>query len=185
MNQTLLRFGGRQPLCGIGVTSRIDRTSRPAVCSARIADSRPEPGPLTSTSHERMPKVLAALVAFSAAWVAANGVPLREPLKPIAPALDQATTFPSASVIVTSVLLNDAWMCTKPWCTTRFSPRFLKVFFFLLGALSPPAAASVFAMGYTVFFLATAPLRGPFRVRALVRVRCPRTGRLRRCRAPR
>src|SRR5436190_143489 len=86
MNQTLLRFGGRQPLCGIGVTSRIDRTSRPAVCSARIADSRPEPGPLTSTSHERMPNVLAALVALSAAWVAANGVPLREPLKPIAPA---------------------------------------------------------------------------------------------------
>src|SRR5688500_20134662 len=85
---TRLRFGGLHPLCGIGVTSRIDRTSRPAVCSARIADSRPEPGPLTSTSHDRMPNALAALVALSAACVAANGVPLREPLKPIAPALD-------------------------------------------------------------------------------------------------
>src|SRR5262249_23762716 len=37
---------------------------------------------------------------------------------------------------------------------------------------------------YTVFFFAIAPLRGPFRVRALVFVRCPRTGRLRRCRIP-
>src|SRR6266404_9301357 len=37
-----------------------------------------------------------------------------------------------------------------------------------------------------VFFLfATVPLRGPLRVRALVCVRCPRTGKLRRCRYPR
>src|SRR5688572_23570502 len=173
MTHTLLRFGGRQPLWGIGVTSRIDRTSRPAVCSARIADSRPDPGPFTSTSHDRMPNALAALVALSAAWVAANGVPLREPLKPIAPALDHDTTAPSASVIVISVLLKDAWMCTKPWCTTRFSPRFLNVFFFFVGLSGVPGAAfgSVLAMGYTVFFLATAPLRGPLRVRELVRVR--------------
>src|SRR5512139_335794 len=122
---TRRRFGGRHPLWGIGVTSRIDFTSRPAVESARMADSRPDPGPFTSTSHERMPKVLAALVAVRAAWVAANGVPLREPLNPIAPALDHDTTAPSASVMVTSVLLNEAWMCTNPWCTIRFSPRFL------------------------------------------------------------
>src|SRR5204862_4458780 len=109
MNHTLLRFVGRQPLCGIGVTSRIDLTSMPTVCSARIADSRPEPGPLTRTSSERIPTVFAALPAFMAAWVAANGVPLRDPLKPMPPALDQATTFPSVSVIVTVVLLNDAW----------------------------------------------------------------------------
>src|SRR6266404_8294973 len=39
---------------------------------------------------------------------------------------------------------------------------------------------------YTVFFLlAIAPLRGPLRVRALVLVRWPRTGRPRRCRSPR
>ena len=44
-----------------------------------------------------------------------------------------------------------------------------------------------FAMGYFVaFFLpATVPLRGPLRVRALVCVRCPRTGSERRCRKPR
>src|SRR6185503_12310830 len=45
-------------------------------------------------------------------------------------------------------------MCTRPWCTTRFSPRFLKV---LRGAFFPPsaffsgvapAAASAFAIRY-------------------------------------
>src|SRR3954463_7438059 len=107
-NYTRLRLGGRHPLCGIGVTSRIDFTSRPTVCSARIADSRPEPGPLTRTSSERMPTVLAPVPALRAACVAANGVPLREPLNPMPPALDHATTLPSVSVIVTVVLLNEA-----------------------------------------------------------------------------
>ena len=96
----------------MGVTSRIDFTSNPTVCSARIADSRPDPGPFTRTSSERMPTVLAALPAFRAACVAANGVPLREPLKPMPPALDYAITFPSVSVMVMCVLLNEAWMCT-------------------------------------------------------------------------
>src|SRR4026207_1669704 len=121
MNKPLLRCGGLQPLCGIGVTSRIDFTSRPAVDSARMADSRPEPGPLTSTPHERTPHALAALVALSAACVAANGVPLRDPLKPIAPALDHDTTAPSASVMVISVLLNVACTCTKPRRALRCS----------------------------------------------------------------
>src|SRR6266545_8226993 len=136
---TLLRLGGRHPLCGMGVTSRIDFTSKPTVWSARIADSRPEPGPFTRTSSDRMPTVFAALPAFSAACVAANGVPLREPLKPMPPALDHATTLPSVSVIVTVVLLNDAWMCARPWWTIRFSPRFLNVF------LRFPAAPSFFS----------------------------------------
>jgi hypothetical protein len=43
-----------------------------------------------------------------AACVAANGVPLREPLNPMPPALDQAITLPSMSVMVTCVLLNEA-----------------------------------------------------------------------------
>src|SRR5262249_50545388 len=87
------------------------------------------------------------------ACVAANGVPLRDPLNPMPPALDQATTFPSVSVIVTTVLLNDAWMCARPWWTMRFSPRFLNVFFrlpapsFFSGvAPSGVAAASLLAM---------------------------------------
>src|SRR6266550_3485376 len=150
---TRLRFGGRHPLCGIGVTSRIDFTSRPTVCSARMADSRPEPGPFTRTSSDRIPTVLAALPALSAACVAANGVPLRDPLKPMPPALDHATTFPSVSVIVTTVLLNDAPMCARPWWTTRFSPRFLNVFFlrpalpsFFSGVAPSGDVASLFAI---------------------------------------
>ena len=47
LNYTRLLFGGRQPLCGIGVTSLIRLTSKPAVCNALIAASRPAPGPLT------------------------------------------------------------------------------------------------------------------------------------------
>lgn len=52
---TLLRFGGRQPLCGSGVTSVIEVTSMPELCTVRIADSRPEPGPFTKTSALRIP----------------------------------------------------------------------------------------------------------------------------------
>jgi len=52
---TLRFFGGRQPLCGMGVTSLIDRTSIARRDSARTADSRPDPGPLTRTSTVRNP----------------------------------------------------------------------------------------------------------------------------------
>ena len=47
---TLLRLGGRQPLCAIGVTSLIDVTIKPMADRALKADSRPEPGPCISTS---------------------------------------------------------------------------------------------------------------------------------------
>ena len=40
---------------GMGVASRMVRTSRPAVANARTADSLPEPGPLTRTSTLRNP----------------------------------------------------------------------------------------------------------------------------------
>src|SRR5262249_22527753 len=69
--QTRRRLRGRQPLCGIGVTSRIDVMVKPADCSARNADSRPEPGAATSTSRVRMPWSIAFLAASSAAtWAA-------------------------------------------------------------------------------------------------------------------
>src|SRR5712675_1135137 len=64
--QTRRRFGGRQPLCGIGVTSRIEVIANPTACSARKADSRPEPGPFTSISRVRMPCSMAFLPASSA-----------------------------------------------------------------------------------------------------------------------
>src|SRR5580698_9599205 len=178
--QTRRRLGGRQPLCGIGVTSRMLRTSMPVVARARIADSRPEPGPETRTSTERTPWSRAALAAPTAACCAANGVPLREPRKPSEPEDFQESVLPTWSVIVTMVLLNEAWMKTRPNGTFLRS-RFLN-FLFLPVFVAVPLVFCVFAMGYFVaFFLpATVPLRGPLRVRALVWVRWPRTGRLRR-----
>src|SRR6202051_3384671 len=108
MAQTLRRFGGRQPLCGIGVTSLIDFTWSPAAASAWIALSRPEPGPCTRTCTRRTPSVIASRAACSAATVAANGVDFFDPLKPALPAEPHATVFPRGSVIVTIVLLNVA-----------------------------------------------------------------------------
>src|SRR5580700_2657539 len=117
IDQTLRRLGGRQPLCGIGVTSRMLRTSMPVVARARIADSRPEPGPETRTSTERRPWSRAAAAAPAAACCAANGVPLREPRKPSEPEDFQLSVLPVWSVIVTMVLLNEAWMKTRPYGT--------------------------------------------------------------------
>src|SRR5271170_1396910 len=126
--QTRRRLGGRQPLCGIGVRSLIDFTSIPAVASARTADSRPAPGPLTLTSTDRNPYSLALLAAVKDACWAANGVPFLDPRNPSDPELDQASTLPIRSVKVTIVLLNEAWICTRPVLTIFFS-FFLNVFF--------------------------------------------------------
>src|SRR3954471_3170169 len=123
MNQTLRRLGGRQPLWGVGVTSWIAPTSRPAACRERIAVSRPDPGPFTKTSTLRMPCSCALRAAASAVIWAANGVDLREPLKPTWPAEAQLMTFPFGSVIDTIVLLNVLLMCAAPWATFFFSLR--------------------------------------------------------------
>ena len=161
------------------------RTSRPAVARARTADSRPAPGPLTATSTLRNPDSLALLAAVSDACCAANGVPLRDPRNPRDPELDHDNTFPTVSVMVMMVLLKEAWICTSPEGTIFFS-FFLKDFFFpaLTGAFAMfESRPYVFADAF--FLLATVPRRGPFLVRALVCVRCPRTGSPRRWRKPR
>ena len=44
-------LGGRQPLCGTGVTSEMLVILNPTLFSARTADSRPGPGPLIRTSR--------------------------------------------------------------------------------------------------------------------------------------
>ena len=54
-NQTRRRFGGRQPLCGTGVTSLMALMCKPEDASARTADSRPAPGPFTRTSTDFIP----------------------------------------------------------------------------------------------------------------------------------
>jgi hypothetical protein len=105
---TLRRFLGRVPLCGTGVTSVIERTFKPEDCSARIADSRPGPGPFTNTSTVCIPWSIARRAAPSALICAAYGVLLRDPLNPAVPALPHEMALPFISVIVTSVLLKVA-----------------------------------------------------------------------------
>ena len=109
LNHTLRRFGGRQPLWGIGVTSVILLILKPRLFKARTADSRPGPGPLISTSRFFIPKSLTTWPAFSAATCAAKGVLLRDPLKPQPPDVAHESALPCLSVIVIIVLLNDAW----------------------------------------------------------------------------
>src|SRR5215471_6672533 len=92
---------GRQPLCGTGVTSLIVVISKPIACKARMADSRPEPGPLTRTSISFMPCDIAWRAASCATCCAAYAVLLREPLKPTRPALDQPMILPCMSVMLT------------------------------------------------------------------------------------
>src|SRR5688500_12294115 len=53
--QTRRFFGGRHPLCGIGVTSMMFRILYPTLFSERTADSRPGPGPLMRTSSDFTP----------------------------------------------------------------------------------------------------------------------------------
>src|SRR5204863_9307106 len=92
---TRRRLGGRQPLCGIGVTSRISTMCSPAADSARTADSRPEPGPFTRTSTLFMPNWSRATPASaSEACCATSGVPLRVAFKPVATHVDQHTLRP-------------------------------------------------------------------------------------------
>src|SRR4051812_19748093 len=114
MDQTLRRLGGRQPLCGWGVTSEMVPTSRPVACRERIAVSRPDPGPLTKTSTFFMPGSCALRAQLSAAICAANGVDLREPLKPTGPEGAPLLTVPCGAGIDTIVLLNVLLMWAWP-----------------------------------------------------------------------
>src|SRR6188472_4663461 len=96
----------------------------PMAFNARTADSRPGPGPLIRTSMFLTPHSCAARPARSAAICAANGVDLREPLKPALPEVAQESTLPWRSVIVTMVLLNDA--CTWAMPSATFFLTFLR-----------------------------------------------------------
>jgi hypothetical protein len=186
--------------------SVIERTFKPAFCIERTADSRPGPGPMTRTSTSRMPCSIAWRAAFCAAMPAAKGVLLRDPRKPLAPALPCAKTFPCGSAIVINVLLNEALTVAMPTGMFFFSLRrplrgrrgacFSSAILFardkghgtsdrqvhLPPATCRPTPYYFFALDFlrpaTVFF-------APRLVRAFVRVRCPRTGKLRRWRRPR
>src|SRR5690606_14045630 len=88
------RLGGRQPLCGTGVTSEMLVILMPRAFRERIEDSRPGPGPFTSTSSVLMPYSIAWRPACSAATCAANGADLREPLNPAPPAVAHDRVLP-------------------------------------------------------------------------------------------
>src|SRR6202167_2390870 len=108
-------------------------------CKARMADSRPEPGPFTRTSISLMPCDMAWRAASCATCWAAKAVLLREPLKPTRPALDQPSTLPCMSVIVTLVLLNVARILAMP--TEMFlEPLALMIFLALASSASNSAA---------------------------------------------
>ena len=102
------------------MTSRIAEISSPAFCSARIADSRPTPGPLTQTSTRRRPMLLASCAAFSAANWPAKGVDLRLPLMLILPGVAHEITLPLVSVKVMIVLLKVARIWATPTASTGF-----------------------------------------------------------------
>src|SRR4051812_36505517 len=143
----------------------------PIAFSARTADSRPGPGPLMRTSMFFTPHSCAARPALSAAICAANGVDLREPLKPALPEVAHESALPWRSVIVMMVLLKDACTWAMPSATAFFAFLRARV---AAGALAICGFLERF--GYAALDRRTA-LRGPLRVRALVRVRWPRTGR--------
>src|ERR1700761_2269661 len=88
------------------------------------------------------------------------------------PALDQEMVFPWASVMVIMVLLNEAFTCATP-----------EVMFLRSRRLTRPGSLAIDTLSY--FFLPAIGLAGPLRVRALVWVRWPRTGRPLRWRRPR
>src|SRR5262249_22489832 len=117
--------GGGRGWGGGGGTSWMALMTRPAACKAVMADSRPEPGPLTRTSISFRPNFVARSAAVSAARWAANGVLLRLPLKPTVPAEAKQSVSPLVSVIVTMVLLNVALMWATPRLTLRRALRFL------------------------------------------------------------
>src|SRR5215468_71918 len=150
----------------------------PSAFNARTADSRPGPGPLIRTSRFFTPHSTAARPAFSAATCAANGVDLREPLNPAPPEVAQESALPCRSVIVMIVLLKDAWMCAMPSDTLFLT--FLRVR--AVAAAFCEGCCAIESSSYQVFdsdgrlSAICFALRGPLRVRALVRVRWPRTG---------
>ena len=99
-------LGGRQPLWGIDVISRIAVIRNPASCNPRIAVSLPGPGPFTITFAWRIPCDIDCFAAVVAAVFAANGVPFRAPLNPQTPEEHQEITSPFNVVIVIIVLLK-------------------------------------------------------------------------------
>ena len=100
-------------------------------------------------------KGLLLLIYVALTICAANGVALRLPLSLSLPEDDHEIALPFISVMVTMVLLKDAWMCACP-----FSTRFMS-FLFLIFFLAIPAITRL-----PYFFLRLTVRLGPLRVLA-------------------
>ena len=145
----------------------------PALFKARTADSRPGPGPLIHTSKFFIPNSWTISPTREAATCAAKGVLLRDPRNPLLPAVVQASAFPWRSEMVIMVLLKDACTCATPSVTVRL------IFFLVLTLLLTITLILPHARLREHPHLRIGR-RGPFRVRAFVFVRWPRTGSPRR-----
>src|SRR4029077_20959698 len=162
------RFGGRHPLCGTGVTSAMLEILMPSAFSARTADSRPGPGPLIRTSRFFTPHSTATRPAFSAATCAANGVDLREPLKPAPPDVAHDRALPCRSVMVMIALLNEAWMCAMPSATFFFTFLRTRVpAFGFCGAVAILCCPYRYLLAGAGLLMPERDFFGPLRVRAL------------------
>lgn len=164
-------------MCGWPVTSLMESTSMPMDWKVLAAMSRPEPWPLTWMSARLMPWSIALLATLSAVIWAAKGVLLRLPLNPKDPADSQAMTLPSWSLTETMVLLKELFMWTTPVVTLRRTLRRER----LAPRVRPRCCL---CLPIYLFFLPPMDGFGPLRWRALVLVRCPRTGRPLRCLIP-
>jgi len=105
------------PLCGIGVTSRIN-----SILILRItlnATSLPRSGPFIMISACCMPWSDIIRITFPVIVWAAKGVSLRIPLNPQVLVEEQEITQPRTSVIITIVLLKLAWTWIIPFCILR------------------------------------------------------------------
>src|SRR5260370_34521982 len=107
----------------MGVTSRIIVIFRPAAAIARSADSRPAPGPFTRTVTLFRPCSIDLAAASPAATCAAQGVDLRLPLNPRAPADDQAITVPGTAGMVVVVVVKVGCMGTTALRLVLFGSR--------------------------------------------------------------
>src|SRR3970040_1077217 len=140
----------------------------PTALRARPADSRPGPGPLMRTSMFFTPHSSADRPACSAATWAANGVDFLDPLKPAAPEVAHARALPWRSVMVTMVLLNEAWTWAMPSAT--FFLTFFRTRAAAVGAAGGFAIYGILGSSYPGFgavaVILIAALRGPLRVRA-------------------
>lgn len=103
--QSLRAFLGRQPLCGMGVLSVMEITSRPPIVRPWMADKRPGPRPFTTTRMWVTPFAVAFAAAAMPAVCAAMPVPFLAFLNPSVPQEVRARGWLAAETTWICVLL--------------------------------------------------------------------------------